>query len=556
MKAWKIHKSLTKTNINERQDEIIKTLLSLRELKTKAQINRFFNPINPTRLSGKDVGINTSQLNKTISRLGRAIKTKQPVVVYGDYDADGICATAILWEILHKLGAKTLPFIPHRKKHGYGISQKGIDQILKDHKPSATGHQPLIITVDNGIVAHDAVKYATSKKLEVIITDHHVKSKTLPPAYSFVHTTKLSGSGVSWFLANALAKRLKTKAPKNLELAAIGSVADMVPLLDANREVVARGLDQLHATRRLGLLQLFKQAGVGAESISTYEINFIIAPRLNAMGRLGHALDSLRLICTLSESRAEKLATKLSATNKDRQQLTQDQVAHAHQSLGRSVNKQSILIVSSQKYHEGVIGLIAGRLMERYSRPTIVLSKGKTHSKASARSIPGFNIIQSLREVEDLLVDVGGHPMAAGFTVENKKINALTRKLQKIADKKINAKLLQKSISIDCQVELTDINQKLFESIEKFAPFGVSNRKPIFATRKVEVAEARTVGAENKHLKLSLRQKKRLFPAIGFNLGKKISGLSTGDKVDIAYTIDENTWNGRKNLQLIIKDLK
>lgn len=548
MKVWKIHKIISEKSPSTRRDSILKTILKSRGLKTSNQIKTFLEPPHPSQLTPKAVGINLTHLKKAIARIKKAIKKKELIIVYGDYDADGVCATAILWETLHRLGANALPFIPHRQKHGYGISKKGLDDITEDH-------QPLIITVDNGIVAHQAINYAKNKGLDVIISDHHVAAKTLPKAHSIIHTTKLAGTGVAWIFAQEIAKSLKKSPSSNLDLAAIGTVADMVPLLSANRAIVKHGIKKLSSPKRIGLAQLFKEAGVDSGNISTYEINFVIAPRLNAMGRLGHALDSLRLLCTTSQSRASKLAISMSQTNRTRQDLTQDQLLHAKNIASTLVEKEKILIVGHESYHEGVIGLIAGRLTETYWRPSIVLSLGKKTSKASARSIPGFNIIEALRETSDLLVDVGGHPMAAGFTIENDKIDKLTEKLQTLAQKTITDKHLQKTLNIDCQINLADIDKHLFNEISRFEPFGKANPQPIFSSKSVAVIEARAVGAKNNHLKLTVSQNGQQLGGIGFWLGESAAKLNSGDSIDLAYTIDENEWNGKTELQLKIKDL-
>jgi len=554
MKIWKIHKKISSTKASKRRQEIIASLLKKRGLDTPSKVKDFLHPQNPHKFTPKQLGINLQQLNKATTKIKEAIKTKRPIVVYGDYDADGICSSAVLWETLHKLGANASPFIPHRQKHGYGISQKGIDDILKNNSSKTL---PLIITVDNGIVANTPVSYANQKGLEVIISDHHVATKKLPPALSIVHTTQLSGSGVAWFLAKSIWQSLRQSPyPAHyLELAALGSVADMVPLLDANRSIVSYGLNHLKKTKRLGLLKIFKQAGINKDDIDIYHINFVIAPRLNATGRLGHALDSLRLLCTTSVTRADKLAQALDSLNQDRQQLTQDQLLHAKDLVNKSTTKPNIIIVS-HTYHEGVIGLIAGRLAEEFYRPAIVLSHGKKFSKASARSIKGFNIIEALRKTKDLLVDVGGHPMAAGFTIATKNIPKFTKKIQALAKKQLTAKALQKSLHIDCQIQLSDINWDLYDQLEQFAPFGIANPRPIFATSKATVASARAVGQENKHLKLTIKNNPDPISTIGFYLGSHSSGLNPGDQLDIAYTLDKNEWNNKKELQLKLKDLK
>ncbi len=552
---WKIHKIIREKKVSRHQ-QIIHSLLNSRGLTTPKLINQFLHPSHPENLSLIKVGIKKSSLSKIISRVRKAIRDQESIVIYGDYDADGICATAILWETLHYLGAKVIPFIPLRQTHGYGLSIKGLKDILShpykfklDTKPS------LVITVDNGIVAHKAVDFAHKNGIDVIVTDHHVPSKKLPAALAIFHTTALSGSGVSWLLSKFLLPS-KSRIPRTtLDLAAIGSVADMVPLLGANRVIVKQGLVELKHTQRIGLQELFTEAGIDLAKIGTYEINFIISPRLNAMGRLEHALDSLRLLCTKDKTRARTLANSLGITNRQRQELTENQLIHAKTLLTSSL-QEKIIIVGHADYHEGVIGLIAGKLVETYYRPAIVLSLGEKTSKASARSIPGFNMIEALRELSDLLLDVGGHPMAAGFTIKTTKINQLTKRLQQLTKEKISDQALQKNLTVDCQINLTDINFELYHKLCEFEPFGIGNHRPIFAAKKVTIVEARGVGQDHKHLKLILRQNQQTLNGIGFSLGKLATSINTGDLVDLAFTLEENNWHGKTEIQLVLKDLK
>ncbi len=559
MNTWKIHK---------RKTDIISTVLKNRSLNNPQKIDEFLHPKSPQEITLQQLGIPQTQVNKILNRIKTAIKANQPIVVYGDYDADGICATATLWETLYQLTKHVIPFIPHRQTHGYGLSIKGIDEILSSHKPpriaeqsslrgkQATSHKLLIITVDNGIVAHKAVEYANKQGIDVIITDHHVPSKTTPPALAIFHSTQLAGAGVAWCLSQIISHEFNRPSVENLELATIGSVADMVPLQGLNRSLVKHGLQKLANSQRIGLQALFQAASlnISAHPVGTYEINFVIAPRLNAMGRIGHALDSLRLLCTKNAKKAQELAQSVSTMNEDRKQLTEDQLLHAKEIIGETTDSK-ILIVSHESYHEGVIGLIAGKLVETYWRPAIVLSLGESISKASARSIPGFNIIKALRAMSHHLVDAGGHPMAAGFTIETSKITAFTAELQQLAEQQITDDLLQKSLDIDCEISLDEITWQLYDQLEQLAPFGIGNSRPVFATKNAEVIEARGVGQDKKHLKLAVRQNGNTFSGIGFNLGDHAPKLTTGDHADIAYTIDKNEWNGNSELQLKITDL-
>lgn len=490
-------------------------------------------------------------LTPAIARIRKAITNKESIVVYADYDADGICAGAIMWETLWGMGARVMPYIPHRADEGYGLSTKGIDAVRVQYDPT------LIITVDHGITARDMVAYAKKLGIEVIVTDHHVKPKKLPDC-TIVHTTELAGSGVSWFLANALS----STAP--LELAAIGTIADLVPLVGSNRSIVKYGLEVLRKTKRKGILALLSQAGVAQKDIAPYTISHMLAPRLNAMGRLEHALDALRILCTKDEMKAKLLAEKLSFTNTERQKLTEEMFTHANNSL-QGAPLQKLIFISHQSYNQGVIGLVAGRLVEAHYRPAIVLAIDGDLTKASARSISGFNIVEAIRTASDLLVDVGGHPMAAGFTVETKNLDALKKKLEAFAEKMLDDEALTRKLHIDAEIPLSSVSEKLWQGIQQLAPFGIGNPEPVFASRGVEVLDPRVIGATKKHLKFrtsspntpSSPSSPNTLPldSIAFNMADLYPQLKPGTPIDLAYTIDMNEWNGKRSLQLKVKDI-
>ncbi len=562
---------------NLRLGEIVKLLFKNRGLKTKEQIGEFFDPPKPwSDKVIKKLAISKRELSKAVLKIKKAIKDKKRIVVYGDYDADGICGTAILWETLYSLGAKAMPFIPDREKHGYGLSKKGVDEIL-NNQPPATSHELLVITVDNGIVAHKAVEYARSKGIDVIVTDHHQKKRrpaasgqrpvyNLPKAEAVVWSDKVCGTTVAWVLAGELLQgQFLQSLKEKLDLVAIATVGDLMPLLGPNRSIVKHGLEQLNKTKRVGLNALFKEACLKKGEIETWQIGFVIAPRINAMGRLEDALDSLRLLCTKSQTRAEKLAQILGTVNRERQELTLSTFKHASQSLKLKAQSSKLIFIAHQSYNQGIIGLVAGKLAERFYRPAIVVSKGEVYSKASVRSIDGFNIIECLRTFEDIFEDIGGHPMAAGFTVKTEKLPLVQQKLEELAAKQLAEELLQPSLEADCEINLSDINYQLFKEIRKFTPFGMANPRPTFVTRGIEVVSFRQVGKEKKHLKLRLKpvssvqcpvSKSQFFDAIYFNGGTWVSKLSPRQKIDVFYTIDENSWNGNKTLQLKIKDIK
>ncbi len=548
MKKWKILNELRIKNPELRIEDITKILLENREIKTKREIKDFLNP-RLEDVTVDSVGINNAQLKKALIRIKLAIKNKENIVVFGDYDVDGICGTAILWETLNSLGAKVMPYIPHRIDEGYGLSETGIKNLKFKIKNCS-----LIITVDNGIVANDAVDFANKEKIDVIITDHHVPSKIKPKAFSIVHTTSLCGTGVAWMLAQELKKN-----KDHLELVALATVADLVPLKGANRTLLKFGLEELKKTKRVGLLELFKEAGLPKNSIGVYEIGHLIAPRLNAMGRLEYAMDSLRLICTNNPKRAAELARLLGTTNRERQELTLQSVLHARAYVNSKKPKlKNLLFIAHESYEQGVIGLVAGKMVEEFYRPAIVVSRGEKFSKGSARSVSGFNIIEFIREYSSYLIDAGGHPMAAGFTVETTKLLKLQKALENKAELVLNKDLLTRSLRIDCELPLSFIDINLYESLQALSPFGMGNPEPTFISKGVVVGDLRLVGAEGKHLKLVVSSQKPevRFDGIAFGMGEIKKEINIGDKIDIVYTIDENEWNGEKKLQLKIKDFR
>lgn len=540
MKKWQIDAKL-------KNDDLIKALLENRGIKTKAARERFLHP-KLSEVSPQLVKLNKQQLKKALRRIQKAIKKKEKIIVFGDYDVDGICGTAILWETLNSLGANVLPYIPSRFEEGYGLSEAGINNLKAKYSDCS-----LIITVDNGIVANEAVEFANENKIDVIITDHHVPSKKLPKALAIVHTTLLCGTGVAWLLSQELKKVV---SENHLELVVLATIADLVPLTGANRVLVYFGLKALKETKRVGLLALINKAGIVKEEVDTYEIGHLLAPRLNAMGRLASAMDSLRLICTLDKNKAENLAELLNQTNLERQQFTQEALAHAKNKVEKEGLK-SLIFLADESYQQGIVGLVAGRMVEEFYLPSIIISKGKTHSKASARSVKGFNIVEFLRSASDLLVDIGGHPMAAGFTVETDKIELLEKRLYESAQKLLTKEHLERVLRIDCELGSSIINYETYSNIQQLAPFGMANPEPTFVTRQFTIADVRSVGQEGKHLKMRFRigNSGVMLNAIAFGMGEK-NELKIGDSVDAVYTLESNNWGDNKNIELRVKDFK
>lgn len=562
---WKIKHRLTKQSKPARQRQIINFLLANRELITAKDIKEFLSPENPANISLKKAGFDVSKVATALNRIFSAINNHETILIFGDYDADGICATAILWQTLHHLGAQVLPFIPNRELHGYGLSVKGIQDAIDENKPE------LIITVDNGIVAFEAADYLQALGIDLIITDHHQLARSLPTAHSIVHNDQICGSAVAWFLAREILSKSPSVTAQNhpifsiqstLDLLAIGTISDLMPMLGINRSIAKFGLQTLSTTQNVGLKALKTEAGLGLnDALSTYHVGFVIGPRINAMGRLKDGLDALRLLCTNKKSTAINLAKVLSDTNRLRQDMTQEMVDLAHKIYAHQSHDAHVIIIDHQDFHEGIIGLIAGKLAERYSKPAIIISRGKEISKASARSVDGVNIVELIRTQKDLLINVGGHPGAAGFSIYTNKIKAFISQLSQLSIDLIDHSLLQPTLNIECLVALSDLSQDLYQQLEQFAPFGIGNPRPTF-TSTVSVIDARPLGRDQSHIKLkisapeSVTSSPQILDAIGFGMGSQLANIPIGNNVDLAYTLDLNRWKNQTSLQLLIKDIR
>lgn len=514
----------------------------------------FFSPPHPLDLTPEDVGIDPAQLAAAVARLELAKTTHEKVVVFGDYDVDGICSTAILWEGLRSFGILADPFIPDRLKHGYGLSEKSLAAVLEAGTPD------LVISVDNGIVAHAPFQALQKLGIDAIITDHHQPEMNeagevvFPPAVAVIHTTQLCGATVAWFLARELSR---TAAKKSLDLTAVATVADQMPLLAANRAFVWHGLVALQQTERVGIQLLCAKAKIEQQALTANSINYAIGPRINAMGRLKHGLDALRLLCTTNLERAETLVNELNDTNTTRQELTSEMIEDAV-SQAETWKDQHIIIVSSPNYHEGVVGLIAGKLVEAYAKPAIVIAENETMGKASARSVAGVNIVELIRQVRDDLLEVGGHPLAAGFGVSLEKIAIVKDRLEKIALLQITQDMLLPSLEVELVLPAKFLTVETAASLDAFAPFGQLNREPVFGLENLQIAAVQKIGQEGKHLKLMLQiaqHPEQQFTALAWNKAAWADEFLPGQLVKVAATLEINEWRHRQSLQLMIKDV-
>jgi single-stranded-DNA-specific exonuclease len=414
--------------------------------------------------------------------------------------------------------------------------------------------------VDNGITAHEAVNFANSKKIDVIILDHHQKPaslsggpKKLPKAKAIIWTDKLCASGIAYFVAKTSVSTMnyELRATNSwLELAAIATITDLLPLTGINRSIVKYGLESLNQTSRVGLKALFEAAGI--EKITPYEIGYMIGPRLNASGRIDSALTALRLLCTHNKEKAREYVQILNQLNKERQEMTEEMTIHAKQKVESRKQKEKIIIIDHESYHQGVIGLVAGKLVDQFYLPAIVIAKGQEVSKASARSIFGFNIIEAIRSCESLLINAGGHPMAAGFSLKTGMISDFKHQINQIASDQISEEMLKKTLKIDCELDLatTDLSALYFQ-LSALQPYGMGNPEPVFASSGI-IQNLRTVGAEGKHLKLAIDD----FDAIFFNGGHFLPQLKIGQKIKLAYSLALDTFNGNNKLQLKVRDLQ
>lgn len=550
-RKWEI---LGMTGQEVKVDDIVGILLKNRGIKTPKEKKEFFEPTHPEKISLKALSISKLEVNKTIKRLRRAKKTGEKVIVYGDYDADGISGTAILWETLYSLGLNVLPYIPERFSEGYGLNAGSIKN-LKSQDPNLK----LIITVDHGIVAHKKVDVAKDLGIDVIITDHHQPAKTKPKVFATVHTTKVGGAAVAWVLSREILRKLPATSYQlqtSLELVAIGTIADQLPLIGPNRSFAKYGLEALNKTKRPGLVALLEGSdlikGPTRRRVGPYEVGFMIAPRINAMGRLEHAIESLRLLCTKDKKKAQELAAHLNRTNLNRQRIVEEVTLHARRQVKKDMK---IIVLAHESYHEGVIGLAAAALVEEFYRPAIVLAKKVDVAKASARSISGFNIIEAIRKTEEFLIEAGGHPMAAGFSIKTEMIGKFSKRLSEIAKPLLTDEILTRTLKIDLILPFASLTSNLYKLISSFEPTGLGNPTPVFTTKAVEIIDARVVGKDGKHLKLKARSDNFIFDGISFGLGGYYSSLSSDKKFDIAYSLEENTWNGSQNLELKIRDI-
>lgn len=540
--------------------EVLANLLVTRNIKNFVEAKAFFRPsidtlYDPLIMDGMDVAT---------MRVIKALTENEKVCIYGDYDVDGACSTALLYLFLKELGANVDFYIPKRLTEGYGLSTAGIDYV-KNIETS------LLISVDCGITAVEETDYANSLGIDVIICDHHQPKETIPKAVAVLDPLKpscnypfkyLSGAGIAFKLAGGIADRIgKRILPlKYLDLVALAGAADIVPLIDENRILVKEGLRLINEAPRPGVEALIESASLSAGNLTTGQIVFTIAPRINAVGRLGDAHRAVNLLITDSKDEAFRLAQVLETENYQRRKIDVDTFDTALDLIETSLNLQNELaiILHNEDWHPGVIGIVASRLVEKFYRPTIMLTTVDGVAKGSARSISNFNIYEALQKCEDVLLHFGGHQAAAGLALEIEKLEEFKNRFNQIVKESLPEENLFPEIRIDSKLKFTEITSKFLRILDQFSPFGPGNMRPIFLSENVKVVNTpRIVGVNHLLVTLTQKDKKKVFDCIGFNMGDHCEALiKNNSPIDIVYTIDKTMKDGRIFPQFKLKDIR
>lgn len=570
-KNWVIYPTAPATFLESvPEHHLLAQVLYNRGLRDKEEVKAFLTTADAIRENPYKL----KDMTPAVARIIQAIEQQETICVYGDFDADGVTATALLVSALQRAGGRVGPYIPNRVDEGYGLNLEAISRIAQ----KAT----LVITVDCGMRSVAEVEHALQLGVDMIITDHHSVGPNLPPALAVINPRRkdcpsrferLAGVGVAYRLAQAVLRAAAQKQPANLseeqatemeegllDLVAIGTVADVMPLLGENRGLVQRGLACLNADQRVGLRELSARADLTAGHIDATAISFRIAPRLNAAGRMAHANLAYQLLRTTDPVQAYTLTNELEALNQQRRTLTEQIEAEAETQLTiQSADDPYLYIAQGTDFPSGIVGLVAGRLTEQFYRPTLVIEQGETESRGSARSIPEFDISAALDEISPLLVRHGGHSRAAGFTLETANLPAFADALRAIAQRELGSHpALRPTLQIDASIALEDANWGLHGQFARLEPTGQENPTPILLCRHLRVREVRPIGSQKQHLRLVVDSDVNtlVMDAVAFRQGHWATHLSEGSRVDLAFQLEVNEWQGRRRLQLNVQDLR
>ncbi|MGQ9707461.1 MAG: single-stranded-DNA-specific exonuclease RecJ [bacterium] len=539
---------------------LVATLLYHRGCHTIEEMKEFLNP-SPARLNRPDT---LPDINIATERTLSAVEKKEPILIYGDYDVDGICGTAILQQVLKNLGARVFYYLPHRHTEGYGISPGGIEFAIKNNIR-------LIITNDCGSADIEPISTAQNAGIDIIVTDHHEPGVTPPPALAFVNPKRpdstypfreLAGVGVAfkfvWSILTAL-NRPKEDLTALLDLVGLGTIADVVPLIGENRIIARLGLTALSRSRRPGIRALLEVSRLNQKPLTARVISFGLAPRINAAGRIGHASTALELLLTEDKKIASDLASELEQLNRTRQEIEENIIADALNVIETERKHECrVMVLARAGWNEGVIGIVAAKLVDRFWRPCIMISLRDELGKGSARSISGFNLYQALLATQSYLRAFGGHRYAAGLQISREQIVPFDEAINQFASD-MPAEIFHPTLHIEAQTDLGEITHELLNYLISLQPFGPENPEPILTSTGLEVVGyPRRVGKERQHLKFKVRSGATILPAIAWDRSDEILNLQIGqpNHLDICYTLTADSFNGRNQLQLNILDLR
>jgi len=575
MKKWQIAPAISDAFINEFPEinSAVLQLLFNRDIRTQDKIDEFLYPD-----FHKDIHdpFYFKDMKKAVQRIISAVKKKEKVLVYGDYDADGVTSSVVIVSTLKMLGLDAEVYIPHRETEGYGMNAQSVrDLIEKKYN--------LVITVDCGISNREQVREITKNGIDVIITDHHHAPPKLPDAFAIINAKvenetypwkELAGVGAAFKLMQGLLTVIKEKKIisedifKNyggisgfekwlLDLVSIGTVADCMPMFSENRTLVKYGLIVLRKTKRIGLRELIAHANIKIDTINTVNIAFQLGPRINAAGRVDHANIAYELLLTDDTHDACTLSNRLNETNTLRQKVTEEIISDVNRQLSET-EKKKVLFAIGEDWMTGVIGLVAGKICDIHNKPAVIMSKLGGEIVGSGRSISQFNMIEALEKMRKYFSQYGGHSQACGFTLkDNDMVNAFMADLEKAARDELKEKDITPVLDIDAQINLEDIDWEMVEQIELFAPFGEGNREPLFQVNNLEIVELSLVGQTKDHIRLLVRENNTFRKAIAFGIGGTWGKqLKPGDYIDVVCNISINEWNGNKEIQLKFIDLR
>ncbi len=545
-------------NIPEKikNEDIVESLLQKRGINDE---ETFLNP----KLEDIPGYENLYDAKEAAQKIIKHVKEGKKIVIHGDYDADGICATSILWEFLYKeVKADVIPYIPSRVEQGYGLTESSLDDVI------ALGGE-LLISVDCGVRDKELVeRYINDGRLDFVITDHHQPPEDFKPSkkYPLVHQMypnheydqlEICGTTVVFLLIQAIRAEIGINMDlnediKGLDLVALATITDLMPLTGVNRTFVKYGLKQIQKGQRLGLRMLALRAGVDVKDVDTYHLGFVIGPRINAAGRIGSPLEAVKLLVSTDEEKCKTISNDLNNVNFSRQQMTMEILESAK---GELVETDNIIFLIGEGWHEGIIGLVAGKLGEEYYKPVLIATNNEGVIKGSARSIKGFNITQTLEKFSPYLERFGGHELAAGFTAKTESIEAFKLEIIKYANENISQHDLKREIKVDLNLESESIGMELIEKIKQLEPYGYGNPKPLICLQKLIIVKKYTMGKDNSHMKLMVKGNgTELLTLVLFNCFEDIEKLNENDEIDVVGYPNLNIWNGNETVQFQVKE--